>query len=148
MVTNDSTTPERPVSPASARPAVRSFEVSPDFAALAPLRRSLATELPAVIQPAERDLLLVAVTEAVTNAIEAHQRHRVAEPVVVTVDPTQRTVTVDDCGGGIDPGAFVPVAPPRSAARGRGLTIMRGICPDMSVERTPTGTRIVLPFPS
>ena len=148
MVTNDSRTPERPVGPARAGSTVRSFDVSPDFDALAPLRRGLAAELPTAIQPDGLDLFLVAVTEAVTNAIEAHQRHRMTEPVVVTVDPTERKVAVEDRAGGIDPAALEPVPVPPSSGRGRGLVIMRGICPEMAVERTQDGTRIVLPFPS
>jgi anti-sigma regulatory factor (Ser/Thr protein kinase) len=92
----------------------------------------------------------VAVTEAVTNAIESHRRAGSDASIVVTIDPAARLISVEDQGGGMarDAGAPADEPPPPQAFRGRGLMIMRSICPDLVVVDTATGSRVELPFPS
>ena len=151
MAANDSRIPEHRGS-ANSGPNVRSFEVIPEMSALAPLRRNLTAHLPPSMPREDLDLYLVAVTEAVTNAIEAHRRDGVADVVMVHLDLDRGVVSVDDRAGGIDRDRIDSVVEPLevspSAQRGRGMLIMRGICPDMRVESTPAGTRVVLPFPT
>lgn len=119
-----------------------------DTAALAPLRSWLDERLDPGLSLDRRQLFLVAVTEAVTNAMEAHQRAGVGHPIEVLVSADARLVTVEDHGGGLDRDLTgEPEVPAPAALRGRGLLIIRRICPDARFERTDSGSRVELPFP-
>ncbi|MEL7158110.1 MAG: ATP-binding protein [Actinomycetota bacterium] len=122
--------------------------IAPDTSELATVRRWITAEVGDLVPAEHLPLLLVAVTEAVTNAIEAQKRVACTEPISIGVDPDRRLVEIEDCGGGFeaDPDR-VPVATPNEL-RGRGLLLMKQICPDLSIETTSTGTTVRLPFPS
>ncbi len=125
--------------------ADRSFLLPPDVGELAPLRDQLSVALADRLKPDRLSLILVAVTEAVTNAIEAHHRLDSDELVVVGLDLDEGVLTVDDVGGGFD---LSEAQSTRSHLdeRGRGYMIMKGICPELEIESTERGTRIVLPL--
>lgn len=84
--------------------------------------------------------LRIAVSEATTNAIRAHQRNRQAAPVVLRFGPVAQdgfTVTIADVGPGFDPSER-----PRQGARdwsdesGLGLTLIKELASDVEFERT------------
>jgi anti-sigma regulatory factor (Ser/Thr protein kinase) len=126
----------------------RSFLVPPDMAVLTVLRQHLLSALTGVLPPGDLDLYVVAISEAATNALEAHCRRGLAEPVTVTVDLASARTTVEDRGGRIDPSTVEPAEVAPSAVRGRGLLIMRGICPSLEIQQTDSGVTVVLPFPA
>jgi anti-sigma regulatory factor (Ser/Thr protein kinase) len=149
MVSNDSRSSQQPIhagpDPASpGGPASRHIAAS--TSELSPLRAWLQEHL-ADVADTDRRMLLVAVTEAATNAIEAHLRHGVDRPIEVVVDRGGGVITIEDHGGGIDEAETEePVAPGPSAARGRGLLIIRSVCPDARFVATGTGVRTELPY--
>lgn len=123
--------------------------LAPDTAELAPLRTWIDVLLAPQIAAEERHLFLVAITEAATNAIEAHRRAGVEAAVEVDVDRSSRLVVIEDHGGGIEyEAADGPTIPAPSAARGRGLLIIQSICPSARFIETETGARVELPYPS
>ena len=92
--------------------------------------------------------LKIAVSEATTNAILAHQRVDVSQPVVLAFGPRegQFQVTIQDTGPGFDP-------PPPTDADGRdwtqegglGVTVIRGLADDVAFVREG-GTRVHMTF--
>ncbi len=99
----------------------------------------------------QRDSLAVAVSEACTNALEAHLQARRSEPVGVQWRPLPDglEVTVEDRGGGFDPDALAPRPPSDhpghlDVERGWGLSLMRALVDELAIERTPHGTRVRL----
>lgn len=143
------------------RNGVATMTVRCDMASLRHLRRELDTRLASILEPARRSEFLVAVNEAVTNAIESQQRNDVFVPIIVTIDRLNRVVIVDDHARaprdaaadrspGIDRAAGaleIPEQglPPPSTHRGRGMHIMRAICPDVRIVPTEVGHSVVLP---
>ena len=122
--------------------------VAPDMAELAPLRSWLDDRLASKLTTEQLQLFRVAVTEAVTNAIEAHRRAGIEQPVRVTVDVDAAMVAVEDHGGGIELEEAEPrSAPAPSAPRGRGLLIIRSICPEARLIDLGPGVRVELPCP-
>ncbi len=123
--------------------------IAPDTSELAPLRTWIDALLLSDVADQERQLLLVAITEAVTNAIEAHRRGGVDAAIKIDVDRSSRLVAVEDYGGGLGPEDVEdPTTPAPSAARGRGLLIIRSICPTARFLQTEAGARVELPFSS
>ena len=149
MVTHEPLSPE-PASEVNSRSAgtdvLATRSVATETTELAPLRSWLSAQLALGV---DAELFLVAITEAGTNAIEAHRRAGVDLPIEITVDARRELVTIRDHGGGMERGmgAEQPVPPPASS-RGRGLLIIRSICPDARFVATDTGTLVELPFPS
>lgn len=125
--------------------------VEPRPSSLDRLRRILTERLSHHLGTERLQMFLVAVSEAVTNAIEAHRRRRIDAAVTVTIDRPRGLLTVEDQGGGMDPGGSASLdprgAPPSpDQQRGRGLLIMRSICPDLHIARSRTGLRVTLPI--
>ena len=147
MAANERAAPTQAGMTGDGGPVSARYSLRPDTAKLAPMRRFLTQNLASVLPEDQLQLFLVAVTEAATNAIEAHRRLTLSAPIIVGVDVAGRRVTVDDRAGGFDHTAAESTETGPSAARGRGLQIMRGICPDLVVADTPDGSRIELPFP-
>jgi len=95
--------------------------------------------------------LLIAVSEACTNAIESH--HAAADGGAVDLQVVRAqdelVVTVEDQGRGFDFDNRAP-RPPLGHAdhlqieRGWGLDLMRALVDRFSIERTPLGTRVRL----
>ena len=91
------------------------------------------------------ELYLGAVTESVVNAIEAHRRAEVADPVRVEVaiageEPT--SLRVRDAGGGLAQGSD-----PETGHLGVGRRIAASIVPAMTTEAVDGGTEVTLPLP-
>ena len=102
--------------------------------------------------PSERlaDLVL-AVSEACTNAIEAHARGERDERVAVRchVCGGGAEVTVEDHGAGFDEGALLahpaPSHPDRLRfERGLGIPLMRMLADETDFRPSPSGTRVRL----
>jgi anti-sigma regulatory factor (Ser/Thr protein kinase) len=101
---------------------------------------------------ARLDDLKLAVTEACSNAIEAHQsRLSVDEPVVVRCELDDQTVTVEvaDRGGGFDPAdlAALPAATDPLRLRhesGLGIPLMRTLADELVFEQATDGTTVRL----
>lgn len=133
-----------------------------DMASLRHLRREIDERLASFLEPARRSELLVAVNEAATNAIESQQRNDVSVPIIVTIDPPNEVVIVDDHAGPLQEGAAHPAfrldrvggdvvlpeqaLPEPSTQRGRGLHIMRTICPGVRIVSTDVGCSVELPW--
>jgi anti-sigma regulatory factor (Ser/Thr protein kinase) len=95
------------------------------------------------------DEVLLAVSEAVGNAIEHGSRPGGPVEVDITVTPADARVRVADGGR---PGAALPASPasepPPESLRGRGRVIMSRLADRFEVARTGagTGTEVVLHF--
>jgi anti-sigma regulatory factor (Ser/Thr protein kinase) len=88
-------------------------------------------------------LHLLAVGEAVTNAIEHGSRSESRRTVSVEASLREETVTitVSDTGQWIgDSSASL------RSRRGRGLSLMSGLADHVDTLRTPAGTRVTLQF--
>ena len=100
--------------------------------------------------PADRvDDLRLAVSEACTNAIEAHRAAAVDEPVLVRIweDDDRLDVCVQDHGKGFDPDtlpAHPPVTDPDrlNFERGLGIPLMRSLVDDVVFQPSPSGTEV------
>lgn len=100
---------------------------------------------------ARLDDLKLAVTEACSNAIEAHQAARRDDAVVVRchISDSMVTVEVDDLGGGFDPAAVgdMPAATDPGRLRhesGLGIALMRTLADNLSFAPAPNGTTVRL----
>ncbi|MCU0311409.1 MAG: ATP-binding protein [Acidimicrobiales bacterium] len=97
------------------------------------------------------DDLRVAVSEATTNAVEAHADLESDERIVITCDLDEERIRVEvvDRGGGFDPEG-VPVVPDaEDPARlgfehGLGLPIMRELADESEIVASPEGTSVRL----
>ena len=93
--------------------------------------------------------VLLAVSEAVGNAIEHGSRPGEPVEVDITVTPADARVRVADRGR---PGARAPdgdpVAPPPERMRGRGRLIMQALADRWETGRAGDGTEVVLHFSS
>ena len=107
------------------------------------------------IEPRVRDEriedLRIAVSEATTNAIEAHAHLGSDERILIRCNLGDDRIDVEvfDRGGGFDPGG-VESAPPAEDPdrlaweRGLGLPLMRGLADETSIESTDGGTAVRL----
>jgi anti-sigma regulatory factor (Ser/Thr protein kinase) len=100
---------------------------------------------------ARLDDLKLAVTEACSNAIEAHQSAWSEEPVVIRCQLDDRTVTVEiaDRGGGFDPTGLVSLPAATDPLRlrhesGLGIPLMRTLADELSFVPDPDGTTVRL----
>lgn len=108
---------------------------------LASARRALADE--------RVDDLKLAVSEACTNAIEAHQAAGSPEPVVVRVHEGDERLEVEisDRGAGFDPEAL-PVHPPvtdpdrLNFERGLGIPLIKTLVDGVTFTPSPEGTTV------
>jgi anti-sigma regulatory factor (Ser/Thr protein kinase) len=98
------------------------------------------------------DGLLIAVSEAFTNAVEAQNQAGVSESLLVECRFRDRTleVSVEDAAGeGFAPGALPEPAPLSHAdhldiERGWGIALMRSLVSEVHFEATGRGTRVCL----
>lgn len=101
---------------------------------------------------ARLDDLKLAVTEACSNAIEAHQATWSADvPVLVRCELDDRTVTVEvvDRGRGFDPGELSSLPPATDPLRlryesGLGIPLMRTLADELIFDAGPDGTTVRL----
>ncbi len=125
----------------------------PDYVSLVRLVVAAAAELAPSLEPSRIDDLRVAVSEATTNAIQAHIRAGSNRPVRVYCRCSNGSVmvTVRDEGPGFDVDALPEMPPPESEARlgresGMGISIMRALANTSSIDSGPAGTEVRLAF--
>ncbi len=97
----------------------------------------------AVVQPRIQDILL-AVSEAITNAIEHGSRCDASKLVSIQASVRDQAVTakISDSGRWFDS----PPSPDRPSQRGRGLILMNGLADSVDIARTAEGTHITMQF--
>ena len=107
--------------------------------------------LAAGLSPARLDDLKIAVTEACSNAIEAHETNWSEGPVIVrcAIGDDEVRVEVIDRGSGFDPNRFetLPaVTDPRRLRHesGLGIALMRTLADEVSFTPSADGTRVSL----
>lgn len=95
--------------------------------------------------------LRIAVSEACTNAVEAHLVDAIDQQVVVRflVDDEHLEVRIEDGGPGFDPGALPvrpPVGDPRhlEIERGWGISLIRALVDTVEFHPTGAGTAVRL----
>ncbi len=124
----------------------------PDFLALARLIVA-ATAAADPLLPEDRiDDLRLAVSEACTNAIEAHQRVGSEQSnirIECRLSPEQVEVEVRDHGAGFDPDVLVDHPPATDPARldherGLGIPLMRVLTDEVEFRSTTDGTTVRL----
>ncbi len=133
--------------------------VEPDTAGLRHVRHAIDRALGSTLPSERRAEIVMAVNEAVTNAIEAQQRRDVDDRITVVVDHGRRHIIIDDHGGGIEelldesPTTSGKIgrrqagqSPSTSAHRGRGLRIIRSIVPGVQIVNSRLGQTMTLPF--
>ena len=124
-----------------------------DYVSLVRLVVAAAAEMAPSLEPSRVDDLRVAVSEATTNAIQAHNRSGSTRPVRVCCRCSDTTVVVTVCdeGPGFDVDALletVPVESPVHPGResGMGISIMRALADNSSIDSSPEGTEVRLAF--
>lgn len=129
----------------------------PDVVSVARLVVGAAVALdPAFDEERSADLRL-AVSEACTNAIEAQLERRTdssdSRSIVVrcTLGPERIVMTVQDQGGGFDPGELTAHPEVTDPARldhedGLGIPLIRLLSDDLEFRDTPGGTTVVMTF--
>ena len=124
-----------------------------DYVSLVRLVVAAAAELAPSLEPSRIDDLRVAVSEATTNAIQAHIRAGCSRPVKVCCRCSDGgvSVTVRDEGPGFDLDALPEMPPPESEARlgresGMGISIMRALADSSSIDSSSEGTEVRLAF--
>ncbi len=92
--------------------------------------------------------LLLAVTEAATNAIIHANKSDKSKKVNIDVftGPSSITIKVKDEGEGFDPGEVPDPTEPENLLKdsGRGIFLMRFYADDLKFNRTPTGMETIL----
>lgn len=133
--------------------SVVEFEIAPAFDHLRMVRSVLteAIKAEAALSTERLQDLRLAVSEATTNAIEAHSRSEIDTPVAIRVSVTAKTVVVEitDFGGGFEPDklkAHPPVTDPERLKyeRGLGVTLMKRLTDECDIKSGSNGTKVRL----
>lgn len=122
-------------------PAPLELKFPADASQLAPTRKALRNWLTrAQLNPDQAMNVLIAAGEAVANAIEHGHRHRpggtIALDATAFVDEVQLTIT--------DTGTWKTPQPAANPHRGRGISLMRGLMHEVSVNPDAVGTTVQL----
>jgi serine phosphatase RsbU (regulator of sigma subunit)/anti-sigma regulatory factor (Ser/Thr protein kinase) len=122
-------------------PAPLELTFPADVSHLAPTRTALRSWLArARVDPSQTMDVLVAAGEAVANAIEHGHRHSpegtISLGATVLVDQVRVTIT--------DTGTWKPPEPNNDTRRGRGITLMRGLMQDVTINPDAAGTTVQL----
>ena len=122
-------------------PAPLELKFPADISHLASTRTALRSWLTrARVDPDQTLNVLIAAGEAVANAIEHGHRHSPAGTISLAatalVDQVQLTIT--------DTGSWKPPQPTPDPHRGRGITLMRGLMHDVTIDAGPAGTTVHL----
>ncbi|MYH43196.1 MAG: ATP-binding protein [Acidimicrobiaceae bacterium] len=125
----------------------------PDYVSLVRVVVAAAAELDPSLEPPRVDDLRVAVSEATTNAIQAHIRSDCIRRVRVSCQRSggQVSVVVSDEGSGFDADALLQATPSDTPVRlgresGMGISIMRALADESSIDSGPHGTDVHLRF--
>ena len=121
----------------------------PEFVALARLVVSAMASTDATLSDDQVDDLKIAVSEACTNAIEAHDAIATDERVLMRCwsDDRGLRVTVEDRGPGFDP-ATLPEHPPATDPdrlkfeRGLGIPLIRALVDEVEISSSTSGTEV------
>lgn len=123
----------------------------PEFVALARLVVSALAATEAKLSDDRVDDLKIAVSEACTNAIEAHGAVAMPDRVVLRCWADERAlrVTIEDHGRGFDPAALPdhpPVTDPErlNFERGLGIPLIRTLVDEVEINSSATGTAVRL----
>ncbi|MGE0026660.1 MAG: ATP-binding protein [Thermoleophilia bacterium] len=138
-----------PTDATSVTPGVHScLRVPADLAVVTFVRSALAAVLAREEWPADGAArMLLASTEAVTNAIEHGSPMGGAVEVELTVTTERAQVRVLDQGRPGAPCPVIPeVAPPSTHTRGRGLLIISRLADDVDLRSAGLGTQISAGF--
>jgi len=127
------------------------FPARPAFVGVA---RSLVVAVAGAVNGLDDDRvedLRIAVSEACTNAVEAHQTDHVGRHVVLRcfAGPSNLEVRIEDSGGGFDPGAVANRTTNGEgddlvAERGWGIQLIRALVDDVDFASAPSGTAVRL----
>ncbi|MGH9223074.1 MAG: ATP-binding protein [Acidimicrobiales bacterium] len=123
----------------------------PEFVALARLVVSAMAATDASLSDDQVDDLKIAVSEACTNAIEAHSavETEVGVRVKCWSDDRGLRVSIEDRGPGFDP-STLPLHPPPTDPdrlkfeRGLGLPLIRALVDDVEISSSGEGTEVRL----
>ncbi len=123
----------------------------PEFVALARLVVSAMASTDSVLSDDQIDDLKLAVSEACTNAIEAHESIRTDERVLVRCwsDDRALRVTIEDRGAGFDPSTLPDHPPPTDPERlkferGLGIPLVRALVDEVDITSSTEGTHVSL----
>jgi serine/threonine-protein kinase RsbW len=123
----------------------------PEFVALARLVVSAMASTDAVLTDDQVDDLKIAVSEACTNAIEAHDAIATEERVLLRCwsDDHGLLVTIEDRGGGFDPSTLPDHPPPTDPERlkferGLGIPLIRALVDEVEISSSSAGTLVRL----
>lgn len=121
----------------------------PEFIALARLVVSAFAAGVGVLSDERIADLKIAVSEACTNAVEAHGSLATDERVVIrcTAGDGWVAVTIEDRGGGFDPASLAPHPPATDPERlqherGLGIPLIRSLVDEVAFESSPEGTTV------
>jgi anti-sigma regulatory factor (Ser/Thr protein kinase) len=121
-------------------PAPLELTFQADVSNLAPARHALRSWLTrARVDPDQSLNVLIAAGEAVANAIEHGHRNSpgtISLEATVLVDEVQLTIT--------DTGSWKAPQPAANPHRGRGITLMRGLMHDVTIDPETAGTTVHL----
>jgi serine/threonine-protein kinase RsbW len=123
----------------------------PEYLSLARLVVAAAASIDASMRDDRIEDLRVAVSEATTNAIEAHTAMDGEERIVIRCNlaDDRIEVEVEDQGGGFDPRAVEVLPDMADPARldiegGFGLPLMRVLADEAEIRSSPDGTAVKL----
>ncbi len=123
----------------------------PEFVALARLVVSAMASSDAVLSDDQIDDLKLAVSEACTNAIEAHDAIATDERVLLRCwsDDHALRVTIEDRGPGFDPSTLPDHPPPTDPdrlkfERGLGIPLIRALVDEVEISSSGEGTHVRL----
>ena len=127
------------------------FPPRPEYVSFVRVVVAAAAELDPGLAPSRVDDLRVVVSEATTNAIQAHLRTGSDQPIRVRCHRSAGRVSVVVCdeGSGFDPDAVPEMPAPDSPDRlrhesGMGLSIIKTLADDLQISSSPAGTRLRL----
>ena len=112
--------------------------------------RSVVAAVASVLEGIDDDRLedlRVAVSEACTNAVEAHRRDAVDDRIIVrcSTTPDQLEICIEDSGDGFDPSKLPDTPEPDALSeRGWGLQLIEALVDDVTFRRTADGTAVDL----
>lgn len=133
--------------PPSSRVVVLEIPPRHDYLAVARRFVAAAANIEARLEAEQVSNLQVAVSEACTNAINAHEAAGVSDAIAIrcAVDAARVEVVISDHGGGFDPAAVVPLPEPSDPRRldfesGLGIRLMRALTDRLEINSSSWGT--------
>jgi anti-sigma regulatory factor (Ser/Thr protein kinase) len=127
------------------------LEIPPrrDYLAVARRFVSAVATSDTTLRPEQLSNLEVAVSEACSNAINAHEARGVQDAIAIrcAVERRRVEVVISDHGGGFDPSATPPLPAPEDPLRleyehGLGLHLMQLLTDRLEIHTSPVGTAV------